>query len=799
MSRKIRFFIVLFFSSICIYSCSSVRHLSEDESMLVRNKVKVVDAKSPNFDNLTSYVRPVTNKKFMDIFRVKTVLYDWGTPKYNKKGELKDGKFRKFLREKVGEPPALLDSVEITNSLDQLKIVMKQLGYFDAEVDYRVQFLGKNRKKSKVDYFVTAHDPYFISQVDYDIPVPEYKRIVVIHQKEKLLEAGMQYNENIINQELTRIINLIRNEGYYYVEKSIIQCEVMFDPPDSLGNDPKTVNITIMLNIPQNENASRYLYKYYYNNNYVNPEAQMASSPDPIFDTTYYRWHERGDTCHFYFIDERFNDKILKPYFSYKTLADAIYSCSGYPYSQLSRNQSSRALNSLDNFDYISISYRENEALLDTIKKVGYLDVFYQLNRKKQHSVGGQVELRNDKSALSINYTNRNIFKGAEHLSIGLSGGYFYYSLSNLFKNSGVYSYPEFGATIKLEIPNRLFLFNRHRSSDGTPRSTSINFGVNYSGLYNRLLYNSALTYKWIPTSYISHSFSPLDVSTIDNSDRRTSALLNFDAYPESYQYKFGKFMLISAKYTLNYLVPISQESNRHNMNISLICESSGLLVKGLNAIFDPTVHWVLGKNVLDSEGYDYTTFEKVNFTWNYTYTIDNNNAIAMRTDLGCIIPLDKFSHIPYEKGFYMGTSNSMRGWGYRGLGPGSYKRGSDSLYTGDIKIELNLEYRGPIYRSVKFGVFVDVGNIWLARKEEDMPGAEFSFKRFYKELAMDAGVGLRLDLKFLVIRLDFALPIYDPTRDDLYGHFINLDWIIKDPRGFRIMDGLKLAIGYAF
>ena len=799
MNRKIRFFIILFFSSIFIYSCSSVRHLPEGESMLVKNKVKVVDAKSPNFDDLNSYVRPVTNKKFMDIFRIKTVFYDWGRPKYKKNGEVKDGKFRKFLRDKVGEAPALLDSTEITNSIDQLKIVMKQLGYFDSEVSYDVKYIDKKHKKSKVDYFVTAHDAYFISQVDYDIPIQEYKRIVVIHQQEKLLSAGMQYNENTINSELTRIINLIRNEGYYYVEKSIIRCEVEFDPPDSLGNDPKTVHVTIMLNIPQNENASRYLYKYYYNNIYVNPDAQTVSATEPIYDTTYYHWSDGRDSCNFYFIEERINGKKLKPYFSYRTLANSIYSCTGQPYSQQSRSHSSRALNSLDNFDYISITFRENEALLDTIKKVGYLDVLYQMNRKKQHSVGGQLELRNDKSALSLNYTNRNIFRGAEHLTINLSGGYFYYSLNNLFKHSDLYTYPEFGVNIKLDIPNRLLLFNRYRSDDGTPRSTSFNFGINYSGLYKRLIYNAGLTYKWIPTSYISHSFSPIDVSTINNSDKRTTALLNFDAYPESYQNKFGKFLLISAKYNFNYLVPMSLESRKHNMNLSLICESSGLLIKGLNAIFSPNEHWVLAKNVLDSVGYDYSTFEKVNLIWNYTYTINNNNAFAMRVDIGGIIPLDKYSYIPYEKGFYLGTSNSMRGWSYRGLGPGSYKHSSDSLYTGDIKMEFNIEYRGTIYRSVKFGIFADIGNIWLSRKEEDMPGAEFSFKRFYKELALDAGIGLRLDLKFLVIRLDYALPIYDPTRRDEYGLFFNANWIKKDPRGFNFFDGLKLAIGYAF
>ena len=144
-----------------------------------------------------------------------------------------------------------------------------------------------------------------------------------------------------------------------------------------------------------------------------------------------------------------------------------------------------------------------------------------------------------------------------------------------------------------------------------------------------------------------------------------------------------------------------------------------------------------------------------------------------------------------------MGTSNSMRGWGYRGLGPGSYEHGRDSLFTGDIKIEWNIEYRGTIYRSFKYGIFSDIGNIWLARKSDDMPNAEFSFDRFYKELAVDVGLGIRLDFDFFVIRVDYAIPVYDPTRSS-QGCLVNDQWF-KGPHKLRWGDGLKIAIGYAF
>ena len=424
--------------------------------------------------------------------------------------------------------------------------------------------------------------------------------------------------------------------------------------------------------------------------------------------------------------------------------------------------------------------------------------MFYRLTRKKPHSFGGQIELRNDKSNISFTYTNRNLFKGAEHLTVNLSGGYFYYSLSNLFHKNKSYSYPEFGVSATLDFPNRLFLFSQHVSENSISKSTSLNVGVNYSGLYRRLMYATSLTYKWNPSYYISHSISPIDVVTINNSDKRFTRLLNYDDYPDSYQNKFGKFFLLSFKYTFNYVIPKLMDDKRHNMHLWVNFESSGLFLMGLNALFSPDRRWTMGKNKLDSLGYNYSTFEKLDVLWNYTYQINNNNALAMRADLGFIIPIGKDSYIPYEKGFYMGTSNSMRGWSYRGLGPGSYEHDSDTLYTGDVKLEFNVEYRGTIYRSFKYGIFTDVGNIWLAKKNDDMPGADFSFKRFYKELAVDVGVGLRLDFNFFVIRVDWAVPIYDPTRSDDQGRVINKQWF-HSPHRYRPLNGLKVAIGYAF
>lgn len=799
--KKERLFILLLFASILglLSSCSSTKPLTEGQYMLVRNNVEVVDEKDPDFDGLKSYVRPIPNKKFMDIFSLKTMCYSAGQPTFDKDGNLKDSKFRKMLRERLGEKPVLLDSTEIESSLEQLGTVMSQLGYFDADMSYEVKCRKTNPKKVKVDYFITAHEPYRISSIEYDIDIPEYRRIVVVHQGESLLEEGMQYNEEAINDEFTRIINLLRDEGYYYVEKSIIRGEVAYDmPADSTQEDPKTVSLTILMKLPTGENASRYLYKYYFNNVYVQTNFDPNAPSDQVYDTVYFKnAKNKRDLTRYAFVTPHYDDldEPIKD-FHYRTIANAIYTQTGESYSQVAKRRSSQAFNQLDNFSYFNIAYVENENMLDTVNKVGFLDAVYKLTRKKVHSVGGQIDLRNDKSSLSFTYTNRNIFKGAERLTINLSGGYFYYSLSNLFHNNKTFAYPEFGINASLDFP-KLFLFNNHQKRDAVKYSTSLNFGVNYSGLYRRLMYNTNITYNWSPSYYMNHSLSPIDISTINNNDKRYTNILNYNDYPESYQNKFNKYFMLSLKYNFNYLVPFALEQRNHNMRLSVNFESSGLFLKGLNALFAPDHRWVLSRNSLDSTGYNYTTFEKLEFTWNYTYKINSNNSIAMHVNAGAIVPLDKESFVPYERGFYVGTSNSMRGWGYRGLGPGSYEHGRDSLFTGDVKFELNLEYRGTLYRTFKFGLFADIGNIWLSKKYDDMPGADFDFTRFYKEFALDVGFGLRLDFDFFVIRLDYAVPVYDPTRTSC-GRWLNARWL-DNPRSMRILDGLKVAIGYAF
>ena len=179
-----------------------------------------------------------------------------------------------------------------------------------------------------------------------------------------------------------------------------------------------------------------------------------------------------------------------------------------------------------------------------------------------------------------------------------------------------------------------------------------------------------------------------------------------------------------------------------------------------------------------------------------YTKIITPQKSFASRLNFGFAIPITSTDVIPFEKSFFVGGANSMRGWTFRQLGPGAYKTENFMVRTGDLKLELNLEYRGTIYKIIKYGIFADFGNVWLSSKYEDMYLADFELNRFYKEIAMSVGAGIRLDFSFFILRLDYGLPIYDPTNFD-NQKWIHKSWIINNR--WQWAQGFQFGINHAF
>jgi outer membrane protein assembly factor BamA len=480
--------------------------------------------------------------------------------------------------------------------------------------------------------------------------------------------------------------------------------------------------------------------------------------------------------------------KLIKDYNS-RTIAGAIWMKKGDIYTQTAYERTSKKLRDLRNFTIMNIAYNEEENLWDSIHKIGVLNTTLRLTRAKQHSVGADFNLRTDRTTLALSYTNKNIFRGAEYLNIRGYGSVYYYNWFNSLFNKQIpleyLIYGEVGGSASLEFP-RLLMLPKYQNVRLWSYSTEIRVSCSYSQYHSRLNLQTSYTYKWNPTRYLAHTISPIELATLDS--RRNSSVNANIYYPESYKRKFEKFFLPSARYSLNYDMPYR---NKHQtFKVNFYFETVGLLLYATNLAVNYDKMWKVFNT------FNYGTFEKFDINLVYTKFINKNNSFAGRFMFGMAVPFKKGTVIPFERSFFVGGANSMRGWSFRQLGPGGFYSTENIERVGDMRLELNLEYRGTIYKAFKFGVFSDIGNVWLLSKYEDMPNAEFNFNTFYKQIAACVGLGIHLDFSYFLIRLDYGLPIYDPSKP-IGNYWINKSWVSNN--WWTGTQGIQFGINYAF
>ena len=539
------------------------------------------------------------------------------------------------------------------------------------------------------------------------------------------------------------------------------------------------------------EIRDKFAYKYQFNDVYIysNYQSGFPYSRDNSDRVKYRR--SKKDSTSYYIITEKNKIKKNGKYkprkdFKYKILADNILTKKGASYTDEAVSRSYKKLNDLNNFNFVNIDVSEVISMRDTVNRTGVLNTTYRLTRSKLHSLAAEIDLRSDKGNISLTYSNKNLFRSAEFFNIHVYGGADIQSRRNdEGKLKLISENIDAGGELSIDF-KRLLLFRRTQKIEAVRYSTVIKAGVHFqqAPLYQRWLLNAALTYLWSPNYKISHTLAPIDISIINITNEDPSFYEVLSRYSLAFQKKYQDNVLFSFKYTF-HCTP-TMRNLRNELRIQVKFESSGMFITGINALANK----ISGQNKEWSFfGLKYANFELAELDLRFKHSINKNNAIAMRFDLGVGIPMFNSGTLPFERSFFLGNANSMRAWEYRSLGPGSYYSKDRYERSGDIKIEANIEYRGPIYKFIKFGIFADAGNVWLTKKNAEMPNAEFNFTRFYKEIALGVGAGIRLDFSFFLIRFDVGYPIYDPN--ELEGN----RWIGQHKK----LPTLKFAIGHAF
>jgi hypothetical protein len=402
--------------------------------------------------------------------------------------------------------------------------------------------------------------------------------------------------------------------------------------------------------------------------------------------------------------------------------------------------------------------------------------------------------------AANITYEHRNIFKGAERLRVRLNGAYEFISSGSLPESVNLIdqNYYEYGVETFLSIPQLILPWLLKGLKQQPSASTEFSVGLNFQKRpeYLRQFFNLSSKLQWSGMDWrLTNTVEPLDINYVRmpwKSQFFIDEYLGDDSNPilrESYKDQLIARTAYSFLYTNTGLRIQPKNPFRIRAGIDL----AGLL---------PRLVTTLGGSKTNSDGSEeilgttYAEYVKTDFDFAQTYPFDDKNSLAIHFGLGVAVPYGNSNVLPFEKRYFAGGANSVRGWSTRTLGPGGYKRNNTLRadfvnQTGDIKIDMSAEYRHKLTELFEIATFVDAGNIWTIKDYEGQSGGLFKFDEFYKQIAVSYGLGLRVNLGFLLLRLDAGMKAYDPADSEK-------KFVLLNPN-FSDKFALHFAIGYPF
>jgi outer membrane protein insertion porin family len=749
-------------------SCSNIKYLPAGEQLYTGASVRIDPKETVRKKHIKSeledIIRPKPNSSILGL-RPKLWFY-------NIAGENSKKGIRKWLRTKIGEPPVLLSQVDPYLIENLMKSRLDNMGYFKSKTKHEVQ---QKKRKAEIEYLATVANPYKLNEINYPQGDDSLSIAIRATQNKSLIYTGVQYDLNLLIDERARIDNELKNQGYYYFNPDFLVYKI----DTSAGNR----QIDVLLGVKP-ETPEKALNIYRLNKIYVIPQYSLTRKSRRLErDTTY---------AHDYYFIERMSN------YRHKALARYIKIKEGEVYSKKDHDLTISRLMGMGVFKFVSVKFNDtstnNTSLLDARINLTQL---LPRSLKVDISIGAKSNNYTGPS-VTLSYKNRNLWRGAEFLQLSLNGAY---EVQLSGRNKGFNSW-ELGGGIQLVTPTFLVPFNiRHESSLNIPKTK---FDLEFRTLH-RVQYfdmdgiNFTFGYIWRENERKQYEINPIAInfSKLRNTTPEFDAiLLNNQYLRRSFEEQFT--LGSTASYTYNTLTGITQ---RDQYYLNLMLDLSGNSAYLANRI-------ETGENSTDERPYKifgsrFSQYVKLSTDFRYYNNFDKNNKLASRIIIGSGIPYGNSLVMPYSKQFFSGGSNSIRAFLPRSLGPGSYHI-DDELesgffdQSGDIKLEMNLEFRFGLISVLKGALFTDAGNVWLMRSNESLPGGEFKGNRFMKELAVGTGFGLRVDLSFFLIRLDLGVPLRKPWLSE------NERWVF-DEISFGSRDWRRenlvynIAIGYPF
>lgn len=676
----------------------------------------------------------------------------------------KKSKLSKWILSTFGTTPVLMSSVNPEVRAKVATNTLRNYGYFRGKVDYEIH-PTKNPRKEKISYYIRTRELFTLDSIAYLKFPPIADSLLRATQKECLLLRGNPFRVTDLSAERTRIETLLRNNGYYYHSASYIT----FRADTLIRPQHVQLQVTPVANIPAYVHHPWYIGK-----TTIRIRRSISDTLGTSRQMRNYNYRYSGS-------------KIpLRP----RLWLQSIMHRRGELYRQNDEKQTLEHLSGLGVFSQMDVNYvpRDTTAGCDSLDVVvsAVLDKPYDFDFEMNVTSKSNDQLG---PGMAFGLARRNAFRGAERIAFRIYGSYEWQTGRHSGGSSDLFNSYEIGTSLSFHFPRfvfpgisrRLFRF---------PSSTTFSLDadwMNRAGFFNMVKMGLGATYKWHKKANRLHE---LVLFNLDY-DQLLSRTHGFDsimaANPALYVSMRDQFVP-SVQYTYTYS---SRPGRRHPHWWQTSVKEAGNLTSALYAAFGRPFN-ESGKELFNNP---FAQFIKITSEYHKTFRLSGGMQLATRAMGGIIYSYGNSRIAPYSEQFSSGGANSIRAFTVRTIGPGRF-RSDKSKYaymdqTGDVKLEANVELRFPLFGNLHGAAFVDAGNVWLLRADENRPGGQFSLSDFVRSLALGTGVGIRYDMEFLVLRLDLGIALHEPYDTDKSGYY-NIE---------KFSDGLGLhfAIGYPF
>ena len=737
-----------------IAACSTTRVIPQGESRLKNNEINILNSKSYQAAGLEPYIKQKPNTYFIFGWNPFLSVYNWGNGS--------NSGWDRFVK-KIGQEPVIFDPSLVATSKENIEKHLEYQGYYNSKVSDEI--ITKD-KITTVRYNITLGKQYPISDISYNISDSTLAKTFYADSLQNMIKAGEYLSEEYLNNVSNDISQYLRNKGYYGFSKNFFAYTA-----DTLHNRNKA---SLNVDIKENHNV------FHFGDVTMMPMRKPANPlvyefvGDSVVAIPAMNLNTPTDSTSYHGIKIKYRNKLL---LRRKVLTRMNYIQPDSLYNEQQVSDTYTRLSNLKLFSSVNIQMDQTDS--NTVECNMRLTASelqgYKLGLESSINSSGLFGI-----SPSISYYHKNLFKGAELFSVNLKGD-FQFGFNNKKRAT------EFGASTSLSTPNFLLIPDRIFKSPNIPR-TEFALSYNYQERpeYTRNIISGSYSYVWSIRDKFFYKLSPLQASIVKI----------YNMKPDFYESLGDPFLINSYKDHFDlgmggsfyYTTDASPQPAHSYFYLRWQNDLSGNLISLFNKYMPVNDD---GERLIWGSPYSqyYKTEISTVYTWKFGKKEDHS--IAARILAGVGIGYGNSITLPFEKLFWAGGAYSLRAWQARTVGPGYAQK--DTIFTipnqtGDMRLEANIEYRFPLFWNFEGAAFVDAGNVWNIKygSEESL----FKFDSFYRHIAADWGVGLRLDLDFVLLRLDMGMKIYDPAFNSWYGP---RNWLKKGNYG------VQFGVGYPF